>query len=240
MQEIWKKIITPDGIYENYQVSNLGNIRSLNYNHTGKEKILKQNENRYGYMQVRLCKNSETKNYTVHRLVAMAFMPNVMNYKCIDHRDTNKHNNNVLNLVWCTQKQNANNELSKKKMSKSQKGKHRTEETKKKISVANKGKTLSEETKNKMSESHKGKYLSEETKKKISVANKGKTLSEEHKKKMSEKVICIETGEIFPSVNETSRELKISASNISQVCRGNRKQAGKLTFRYLEQVLFYN
>ena len=206
MQEIWKKIITPDGIYENYQVSNLGNIRSLNYNHTGKEKILKQNENRYGYMQVRLCKNSETKNYTVHRLVAMAFMPNVMNYKCIDHRDTNKHNNNVLNLVWCTQKQNANNELSKKKMSKSQKGKHRTEETKKKISVA----------------------------------NKGKTLSEEHKKKMSEKVICIETGEIFPSVNETSRELKISASNISQVCRGNRKQAGKLTFRYLEQVLFYN
>ena len=223
MQEIWKKIITPDGIYENYQVSNLGNIRSLNYNHTGKEKILKQNENRYGYMQVRLCKNSETKNYTVHRLVAMAFMPNVMNYKCIDHRDTNKHNNNVLNLVWCTQKQNANNELSKKKMSKSQKGKHRTEETKKKISVAKKGK-----------------HRTEETKKKISVANKGKTLSEEHKKKMSEKVICIETGEIFPSVNETSRELKISASNISQVCRGNRKQAGKLTFRYLEQVLFYN
>lgn len=181
--EIWRTVVTEDGIYENYMVSNRGNIKSLNYNRTGKEKILKPWENR-GYLCVMLFKNGKAKKYKVHRLVAMAFIPNVMCYDCIDHKDINKKNNNTSNLVWCTQKQNINNEL----------------------------------TKNKMSNSHKGK------------SNTAR----------SKKVICLETGETFQSIIEVERRLNINNGNITTVCKGKRKRTGNLTFRYTDQVLFYN
>lgn len=58
--EIWKDIED----YENlYQISSLGNVKSLNYNHTGKEKILKPNKSKFGYLYVVLCKEKE-KNTT--------------------------------------------------------------------------------------------------------------------------------------------------------------------------------
>ena len=47
MEEIWKDIVG----YENiYQISNLGRVKSLNYNHTGREKILKPSVNKDGYI----------------------------------------------------------------------------------------------------------------------------------------------------------------------------------------------
>ena len=144
----------------------------------------------------------------------MAFIPNVMSYSCIDHKDTNKQNNTILNLVWVTYKQNMNNELTKTK----RKGRQFSEETKKKMSESQKGNT-------KML----GKHHSEETKKKMS-ENNGK----------SKKVLCIEIGEIFASTMEASRQLNVNDKNISSVCRKERKQAHNLTFRYLDQVLFYN
>ena len=214
MQEIWKTVITEDGIYENYKVSNLGKIKSLGNDKTRKEKILKQYKNKYGYLCINLYKNNKKKIYTVHRLTAYAFIPNVMSYQCIDHRDTNKQNNSILNLVWVTYKQNMNNELTKTK----RKGIQFSEETKKKMSESQKGNT-----------NMLGKHHSEETKKKMS-ENNGK----------SKKVLCIEIGEIFASTMEASRQLNINNNNISSVCRKERKQAGKLTFRYLDQVLFYN
>lgn len=140
MKEIWKTVITKDGIYENYKVSNLGRIKSLNYRRTNKERILKQCDDGNGYLQVILCKNNKYKTYRVHQLVAMSFIPNVTNCKSIDHRDTNKKNNNISNLIWVTQKQNTNNKLTKSKMSESHKGKHHTEETKIKMSESKKGK----------------------------------------------------------------------------------------------------
>lgn len=215
MQEVWRNVVTEEGIYENYKVSNLGRVKSLNYHREKREKILSPDEDRYGYLRVVLCKNGKTKRYIVHRLVAMAFIPNIMNYNCIDHRDTNKKNNNVLNLTWVTHKQNNNNELTKKKRSETKKGKHHTEETKNKLREIRKGKKLSDETKNKISESLKGK-----------------------KNYRSKKVICLETGEIFASANEASKQLMIN--NISIVCNKKIKQTKNLTFRYLEQVLFYN
>ena len=51
MKEIWKDKKDYEGIY---QVSNCGRVKSLNYNHTGKEKILKPTKDRYGYLQVNL------------------------------------------------------------------------------------------------------------------------------------------------------------------------------------------
>lgn len=103
MQEIWKDVPEYEGVY---QVSNLGNVRSLNYNNKGKTANISQHIHKTGYLNVILCKNSEKKTKSVHRLVALAFLPNPNGYQCVNHIDANKANNNVGNLEWCTHKQN--------------------------------------------------------------------------------------------------------------------------------------
>lgn len=54
------------------------------------------------YLRVKVSINGKRKKYLVHRLVAMAFIPNPNNYKCVNHKDGNKLNNNVSNLEWCS------------------------------------------------------------------------------------------------------------------------------------------
>ncbi len=95
MDEIWKKI---DG-FENYEVSDKGNVRSLNYNNTGKPRNLKQKINRYGYNEVKLSKNNKTKNFLVSTLVAQAFLNKVSPDKEVMHiSDIN--DNSVGNLKY--------------------------------------------------------------------------------------------------------------------------------------------
>lgn len=103
MEEIWKDI---EG-YEKYQVSNLGRIR-----HNGK--ILKPSLDRYGYLCVHLSKDGFKKTFRVHRLVAMAFIPNPEGLPCINHKSEIKSQNTVWvnedgtinpeksNLEWCS------------------------------------------------------------------------------------------------------------------------------------------
>lgn len=98
MTEVFKDINGYEGLY---QVSNLGNVKSLNYLRTGKERILKPGERR-GYLYVTLCKDIKHKNYDIQRLVADAFIPNPLHLPCINHKDENKHNNFIENLEWCT------------------------------------------------------------------------------------------------------------------------------------------
>ena len=105
MEELWKDI---DGYEGLYQVSNLGNVKSLNYNRTGKERILKPGNNGLGYLNVLLCKNGKTKTFKIHRLVANAFIPNPYNKPEVNHKDENKTNNCVDNLEWMTSKENNN------------------------------------------------------------------------------------------------------------------------------------
>lgn len=101
--ELWLDISE----YENlYQVSNCGRIKSLNYRRTGKEQILKQATNKDGYKFVSLRKNGKGKTFTVHRLVAKAFIPSIENKVEINHIDCDKTNNCVSNLEWCTHKEN--------------------------------------------------------------------------------------------------------------------------------------
>lgn len=102
-QEIWKPIQNYDGIYE---VSNLGNIKSLNYRKSGKESILKQGIIRNGYKDVALWNHGIVKYPMVHRIVAIAFIPNPNNLPQVNHKDGNKSNNHVGNLEWCTSSEN--------------------------------------------------------------------------------------------------------------------------------------
>lgn len=91
-----------------YEVSNLGRVRSLNYLRTGKAKLLKQQLDKHGYKRVGLYEDGKAKSLLVHRLVAMAFLPNPNNLPMVNHKDENKTNNNVSNLEWCTVSYNNN------------------------------------------------------------------------------------------------------------------------------------
>ena len=111
MEEIWKDIKGYEGLY---QVSNLGNVKSLpKIRNTGllnaksyktKEKILKTGGKRYEI--VVLYKNKKPKTFPIHKLVAEYFLENPNNYYCVNHKDGNKLNNNIENLEWCTISEN--------------------------------------------------------------------------------------------------------------------------------------
>lgn len=105
--ETWKDIPLYEG---KYQVSNLGNVKSLqlcNGNTTTKrEKILKNIIYGNGYYYVCLSKNGKVKKYKVNRLVAQAFVPNPKNKPFVNHIDGDKLNNYYKNLEWCTQSEN--------------------------------------------------------------------------------------------------------------------------------------
>lgn len=71
-----------------------------------KGKQLKPSTDKDGYERVILTKNGIRKTYSVHKLVALAFIPNLKNKTTINHIDGNKKNNNVSNLEWATEKEN--------------------------------------------------------------------------------------------------------------------------------------
>ena len=105
VEEIWRPIKGYEGLY---QVSSLGRVRSLNYRQTGQVRVLKAEKNRWGYLFVNLCKNKKPKSCIVHRLVAIAFIPNPLNLPQINHINEDKTDNRVENLEWCDCRYNIN------------------------------------------------------------------------------------------------------------------------------------
>ena len=103
MNEIWKDIKDYEGLY---QVSNIGNVKSLarvvSHKITGHrtipERILKPNSDGAGYLYVSLSKDGKKRNPKIHRLVAEAFIPNLENLPQVNHIDEDKSNNRVTNL----------------------------------------------------------------------------------------------------------------------------------------------
>lgn len=97
MEELWKDIKDYEGLYK---ISNKGNIVSLPRK-GAKGGLLKQTKDKDGYLCVGLNKNNSRKTFKVHRLVAMAFIPNPNNLPEVNHKDEIKSNNYVENLEWC-------------------------------------------------------------------------------------------------------------------------------------------
>lgn len=97
---MWKAIKDYEGVYE---INELGEVRRVE---TGR--ILKGYIGSDGYPRVSLTVNCETKPFLLHRLIAIAFIPNPNNYPCINHKDENKSNNSLDNLEWCTYRYNLN------------------------------------------------------------------------------------------------------------------------------------
>lgn len=128
--EIWRRVVIDDIVFD-YEVSNLGRIKSLKSNLGGCERIGYGSKS-YGYMRKILCYTDENgdkkyKAYLIHRLVAIMFIPNLSNKPFVDHLDTNKTNNRVDNLSWVTHQENMNNNTTKNNISKGQKRKSRRE-----------------------------------------------------------------------------------------------------------------
>lgn len=90
-----------------YQASNLGNIRKVKFGKTGKERVLKPTTWKR-YKKVAFTKDGQRKYYWVQRLVWEAFNGPIPEGMVINHIDENPSNNNLTNLMVCTQKENAN------------------------------------------------------------------------------------------------------------------------------------
>lgn len=110
MKEIWLPVTGYEDIYE---VSNAGNIKSLDREFTRKGRpvylkgvMLRIRKSVRGYLEVKLSKNGITKTCTVHSLVAKSFIPNPASLPHVNHIDGNKLNANYMNLEWVTHSEN--------------------------------------------------------------------------------------------------------------------------------------
>ena len=110
--EIWRDIPEYEGLY---QVSNMGQVKSLNRYVRGNSNskmfkkgiLLKFSSDKDGYLTVGLHKDKKQKLMKIHRLVALAFLENPENLPCINHKNEIKTDNRVENLEWCTYQYNA-------------------------------------------------------------------------------------------------------------------------------------
>lgn len=167
--EIYRDIEGYSGLY---QVSNLGNVKSLDMvvpskngsTQIRKGRVLKPSKAHNGYLHIMLCKDGNRYTHTIHRLVAETFLPNPDNLPQVNHRDENKENNTVDNLEYCTAKYNINYGTAIERLSK--------------------------------------------------------------------KVLCVETGVIYPSIIEVNRQLGYDCGHISACCNGKRKSAYKYHWKY--------
>lgn len=97
IEEVWVDLPGYEGLY---RISNMGNIMSLPRKGT-KGGLMVGVVHPKGYRQVSLRKDGKQFTEKVHRLVALAFIPNPNNSPQVNHKDENKLNNRVDNLEWC-------------------------------------------------------------------------------------------------------------------------------------------
>lgn len=194
----WRDIPGYEGLY---QVSSVGNVKSLPKYRSKTDRILKGYIDKDGYVKVRLCPNQkERKSYFVHRLVAIAFINNDECLPEVDHLNTIKNDNRVENLKWCNHKLNVNNKITLKKKSESRKGVKFSPETIRKMSDAKKGKKLHPDVLA---------QLVERNKKPVAMLDyEGNTIA------------------VFKSIKEAGVITGVNPKRISDVCLNKRNRAG--------------
>lgn len=190
--EEWRDIKDFEGLYK---VSNYGKVYSV------KSDILLSVADRRGYNKVVLSKNGITKDCSVHRLVAIAFIPNPNKYEQVNHKDSNRKNNIVSNLEWCNASYNIKHGWEHGSIVGH--NKPHTEEAKSEISKNRSGIYPSIETKIRMSKARVGKKHSNATKEKLSRANK-----------YTRSIRNSKTGVEYSSIVEASLKEKVSQSTI--------------------------
>ena len=124
----WKAIDGYEGLYE---VSTFGQVRNA------KGQILKpylKHEKYTSYKKIALWKDGKYKHFSIHRLVAQAFIPNENNLPIVNHKDEDGTNNLVSNLEWCDRSYNATYGNATKRLKKSIKGRIIPTEQREKIS----------------------------------------------------------------------------------------------------------
>ena len=111
MTEQWRTAIYDGEPYEDYKVSNLGRILSLDYKNTGKAELMNPFQEKDGYLRVKLWKNGEYKKCSVHRLVAFTFLPNPEGKPCINHKIEGEKGKKI-NIVFLNKDGSVNEEKS--------------------------------------------------------------------------------------------------------------------------------
>lgn len=210
--EEWRPVVGYEGLYE---VSDWGRVRRLHVTKPPKLRVFDFTHD--GYERVGLWKNGVCKHYGVHRLVALAFLPNPENKPCVGHLKTmtngleDKTANEVWNIAWMTYQENSHYGTCIDRIIASQKGRTFTDEHRK---------NLSEGLKN--SERFQKIVKSPEYRFKLSKIRKGKMLNRKDLSVQVDKIDRI-TGEVlasFPSAKEAARQTGFAQTNISRCCNG--------------------
>lgn len=107
-REVWRWVVGYEGLY---MVSNMGNVMTVPKRTHSNGFLLTPTIGTNGYQTVHLRKDGASKRPSVHRLVAVAFIPNPDNLPEVNHIDGEKTNNSVDNLEWCTRSKNVRHSI---------------------------------------------------------------------------------------------------------------------------------
>lgn len=244
--EVWKPVVGYEGIYE---VSNIGNVRSLDRidcagrHLQGCNKSTRVNPST-GYPVVHLCKDGGHKLREVHRLVAEAFIPNPENKREVDHINTVRNDNRVENLKWVTSSENKYNPITNQRMSdwqsdgKSPACGRKIDEKQKRALQEGYAKYVKEHGPPFTNRKH-----SEETKAKMSIQSSKQWSREEYRDKFAGRSKAGKTpvsqytldGEYittYESANQAAIKTSGYATNIINCCKGKRKNACGYIWKY--------
>ena len=225
MEEEWRDIPNFEG---RYQVSNYGNVRSLLNSHGGKlaePLIRKLSITQKGYYYLSVSNGDKHYALRVHKAVALAFIPNPNNLPCINHKDENKLNNRVDNLEWCTHKYNSNYGTNIQRTREKLLGRKFTLERRAKMSHTLLTQyELHPERRDKVSRSMSLYYSDKDNRQEI---------TERNKRVHNRPVLCVETGQVFPSLQSAAKHIGVAYPNISSCCRHQHYTSGGFHWRYV-------